>query len=601
MESEKDTGTPTVKYVRLKEYKNFPHSPGIYKFYDGKGDLLYIGKARDLKKRVSSYFQARKTYNYKTQKMVEEIASFSFLCVDSEQDALFLERNLIQKHQPRYNIMFRDDKSYPYLCVTKERYPRLLVLRKVQEKKGYYYGPHTNVYWLRCMLRDLRKTHKIRTCRLVLSEAAVRQKKYKVCLEYHLGNCLGPCEGLQKEEDYVQNIAEVTHIIKGNLSAVRADYKEKITRYAASLDFEKAQEYKNKINGLEKFNSKSIVDAPKKGTLDIFAWTEDKYCTSYIHYLRVEHGTLTVGENIEVNNVLEERKEDIAPLVMIHLMKKHHVEAREIVSNIRVDTWSKHIKVGIPIRGSKKKLLELAIKNAMLFKERSQSERQHDTRSLKEALQLPKDPKHIECFDVSNIKGSIMVAAVVCFKEGKPVRKEYRRMKIRTVQQQDDYACMREAVYRRYNRLLKEKKALPNLVVIDGGKGHLQAALSSLKQLKLASKVPVISIAKKLEEIYTHKKNTPIRLPKDHPALHLIQNIRDEAHRFAVRYLRKESTKQVLGSALMDIEGIGPESTKKLLRILSTKEEISRTSTRDLAKIVGPKKAGIIKGALRKH
>ena len=536
----------TVESKHLKEYKNLPHSPGIYKFYDKERRLLYIGKARDLKKRVSSYFQEDRAHNYKTQKMTREVAFFGFFCVDNEQDALFLERNLIQKHQPKYNIMFRDDKSYPYLCITEERFPRLLISRRYQEKKGHYYGPHTNVWWLRSMLNDLRKDYKIRTCNLLLSEAAIRKKKYRVCLEYHLGNCAGPCEGLQEEAEYNENMEEITRIIKGEVSSLKQDYKDKILHYVALMNFEKAQTYKERLRGLERFQSKSIVDNPKKGILDFFAWKEEADDGLYVHYLRTEDGVLMTSENLEIENVLGEKKEALAPLIITHILEKHGAQPREIVSNVEIASWDKKVRITVPKRGDKKKLLELAIKNVLLFREKRKGEKGHDIRPLAEALGLEGAPRHIECFDVSNEKSHVMVASVVCFRDGKASKKDYRRMKIRTVQQQDDCACLREAVHRRYKRLVEEDEALPDLVVVDGGKGQLNAAIRSLQRLGLEERIPVLGIAKKREELHIPGKPTPLCLPKEHSALHLLQNMRDEAHRFAVRYLRKAKSMKVL-------------------------------------------------------
>ena len=594
----KEPFAPKVEDNHLGTYEKIPQGPGIYKFYDESGTLIYIGKAKNMRKRVCSYFRSDRAHNYKTKKMVAETASFSFFRVGHEQDALFLERNLIRKHQPKYNILLKDDKSYPYLCLTKERFPRLLITRKRKEEVGYYYGPHARVHGLRAMLRDIRKAYKIRTCRLVLSEKAVGAGKYKVCLEYHLGNCSGPCEGLQAEEEYQQNVREVEGIIKGDLSTVKRDYEDKIAHYAKALHFEKAQQYKEKLEGLKDFQSKSLVASPKSGSLNFFAWVADGDGTWYVHYLRVERGMLLVSENMKIENVLGEKKEALMPLVIVHLTEKHKVVVREIISNEAILPWSEGIKTHVPTRGDKRKLLNLAVKNAFLFKEKSRRRQRHDTLLVKKALGLREDPEHIECFDVSNAQERSMVAAVVCFREGSPSKKDYRRMRIRTVKQQDDYACMREAVYRRYHRAKVEGGKLPDLIVIDGGKGHLSAALEALRRVQLEKEVPVISLAKKLEEIYTPKKDMPIRLRKDDPALHALQCIRDEAHRFAVGYLRKERTRKALSSALERIDGVGKESAKKLLRIFSSREEIEAAGEEHLTKIVGKRRGRLVKAAL---
>ena len=542
--------------------QHLPTQPGVYRFYNTAQKLIYIGKAKNIKKRVSSYFNRNQNNSLKTQKMVAEIKTIEFTIVNAEYEALLLENNLIKKNQPRYNILLRDDKTYPYLCVTNERFPRIITTRRVIQKLGRYYGPFTNVKAMRQVLALIKSLYTLRTCTYNLSEKNIRQGKFKVCLAYHIGNCKGPCEGLQDEEDYQKDTLQAEHILKGNLHKVKLFFKEKMQQASVSLAFEKAQAYKEKLEALEKYQAKSLIVNPKITDLDVFGIVSDEQA-AFVSYLKIKNGTITFTQTVEIKKKLNEKDHEILPLVIFNFRERYRSDAPEVLTNTPIELALDAVKVIVPKIGDKKKLIELTVRNALFFKkERFQSQASYKDRTnkplllLQQELQLNNLPLRIECFDNSNIQGSNPVASMVCFKNGKPAKREYRHFTIKTVTGPDDFASMREVVLRRYKRLVEGAQELPDLIVIDGGKGQLSAAVQSLKKIGIYGKVVVIGIAKKLEEIYYPEDPYPMHISKKSPSLKLLQRIRDEAHRFAITFHRNKRSKASLQSQLEEITGI---------------------------------------------
>ena len=515
-------------YYTSDQISKLPGQPGIYKFYNNFGKLIYVGKAKNIKKRVSSYFTKAKTADRKTRKMVSEIDKVEFTIVNSEFDALLLENNLIKNNQPRYNIMLKDDKTYPYICVTNERFPRIIATRKRIPKFGTYFGPFASVKAMNNVLELVRNLYSLRTCKYNLSAENVEKGKYKICLEYHIGNCKAPCEGLQNEQEYLADIDQAMHILKGNMNLVRNYFKEKMQESSAALEFERAQRFKEKLLSLEKFQSKSLVVNEKINDVDVFTIVSDEK-VAFINFLKIKDGTIIITKTVEVKKKLNECDEDILPIVIVEMLERYQSRAKEIISNIAIAT-DLGVEVTVPKIGDKKKLADLSIKNALFYKkERYNSmltNKQKENRvliTLQKDLQLKNLPKQIECFDNSNIQGSNPVASMVCFKNGKPSKKDYRHYHIKTVTGPDDFASMAEVTYRRYKRQLDENEPLPNLIVIDGGKGQLSAACSSLKRLELYGKIPIIGIAKRLEEIYYPEDQYPLHIDKKSESLILLQ------------------------------------------------------------------------------
>ena len=581
-----------------------PSEPGIYKYYNAEGELIYVGKAKNLKKRVSSYFTKQKGVNRKTQKLVSEISSIEFTIVNSEFDALLLENSLIKKNKPKYNILLRDDKSYPYICVTSERFPRTIAIRNLVPRLGTYYGPFASVKAMNNVFYLIRNLYHIRTCKYNLSEDNIQSGKFKVCLEYHIGNCKGPCENLQSEPDYMKDIEQAVHILKGNLGVARNYFKDHMQEAAERLDFETAQLYKEKFELLDKFQSKSLVVNPKISDLDVFTIVaDDKY--AFINYLKVMNGAITVTKTVEAKKKLEETEEDILSLVMVELRERFNSSSPEIITNIPLEISSDNLQISVPKIGDKKKLIEMSIKNALYHKKEKLS--QQETNRAKEnrvVLQLQKDlhlknpPSRIECFDNSNIQGTNPVAAMVCFINGKPAKKEYRHYNIKTVIGPNDFASMKEVVWRRYKRVLEEEKPLADLIVIDGGKGQLSAAVEALKELDLYGQVPIIGIAKRLEEIYYPEDPYPLHIDKKSESLKLLQRTRDEAHRFAITFHRDKRSKGAFTSQLDEIKGVGKATADKLLKEFRTISRIKEASEEELATLIGKDKARIVKEKL---
>lgn len=580
-----------------KDYNSLPDLPGVYKYYNTDQELIYVGKAKSLKKRVSSYFVKGTGLNYKTKRMVKEIQKIEITIVENELDALLLENNLIKKTQPRYNILLKDDKTYPYLLLTKEPFPRIFPTRKLIPNRGTYFGPFASVKAMNNVLELIRSVFTIRTCRLDLHPANIEVKKFKICLEYHLGNCLGPCEGLQKEEDYLREIEHAKHILKGNLGLAKSFLKKNMLESAEALAFERAHYFKNKLDLLEKYQAKSLVANPAIQDLDVFAIESDEK-SAYVNYLKVKNGAIIITKTVELKKRLDETDGELLLTAIIRLRDQFNSDAEEIIANIPLEEEFEGMNVIVPKIGDKKKLVELSLKNARYYRTEKlltagevKDKKDRVIRQLQTDLSLKELPRHIECFDNSNIQGTNPVASMVCFLNGKPATKEYRHFHVKTVEGPNDFASMTEIVGRRYRRLLEEEKSLPNLIVIDGGKGQLSSAVEAMKELGIYGKVPVIGIAKRLEEIYFPEDQYPLHIDKKSESLRLLQKIRDEAHRFAITFHRQVRSKKALNTALTDIEGIGEATANKLLKHFKSVKKIREADTESLAVVIGEDKA----------
>ena len=581
------------------EYNQLPNQPGVYKFFNSENTIIYVGKAKSLSKRVASYFTKSSDLNRKTVKLVREIDSIEIVIVNSEFDALLLENSLIKENQPRYNILLKDDKTFPSIIITNERFPRIFSTRRINPKEGTYFGPYTNVKAMNGVLDLIRKLYTIRTCSLNLSERNVTAGKFKVCLEYHIGNCLGPCEGHQTEEDYLIDIEHAKQILKGNLSVVRQNYKEHMSHAAEELRFEAAQQYKDKLDLLERFQSKSLIVNPKINNVDVFGVLRDQD-RFYVNFMKIDHGTIRISETIEAKPKLNEPENEFLQVLLFDLKNQFGSENTEIITNKPIEGWDA-IEILHPKIGDKRKLLDLSIKNSSFFRteklrkrEESKSPSERVLEILQDDLNLKEIPKHIECFDNSNIQGTNPVSSMVCFKNGKPSKKDYRKYNIKTVVGPDDFASMREVVYRRYKHLKEEQLDYPNLVIIDGGKGQLSSACESLKALDLYGQIPIVGIAKRLEEIYYPEDEFPIHISKKSPSLKLIQHLRDEAHRFAITFHRQKRSKSSLVSELDQIKGIGPSTKQLLYNEFKSIKRIKEVTIEDLTNVIGESKAQLI-------
>lgn len=582
--------------------KDLPDKPGVYQYYDKEGKLLYVGKAKNLKKRVSSYFTRDGSLTGKVKILVQKIEDIRFIVVDTELDALLLENNLIKKYQPRYNVMLKDDKTYPWICIKNEPFPRVLPTRNLVKDGSEYFGPYASVRMMNTLLDLIRQLYPLRTCSLNLSETNIRQKKYKVCLEYHIGNCKGPCEGLQAQEEYQQTLNEIRQIIKGNISSVRQGLAAMMKQSAAAFEFEKAQFLKEKIELLDRYQSKSAVVNPSIHNVDVFSYCDD-ISSAYVNFMKVINGCIIQSHTLELKKRLDESPAELLTLAVTELRNRFQSDAREIVVPFALDVEMQGITTSIPIRGDKKALLELSERNAKFYRieknkqlERVDPER-HTKRVMSQMqsdLRLKEQPLRIECFDNSNIQGAYPVAAMVVFTNGKPDKQEYRHFNIKTVEGPDDFASMEEVIFRRYRRLLDEEKPLPQLIVIDGGKGQLSSAMTSLTRLGLNGKIDMIGIAKKLEEIYKPGDPIPLYIDKKSETLRIIQQIRDEAHRFGITHHRKRREKGTIKTQLTDIDGIGFSTAQALLRKFKSVKNISNASLEELQAVVGKAKAGIV-------
>ncbi|GAB4055685.1 excinuclease ABC subunit UvrC [Spirosoma litoris] len=587
-----------------KELTKVPHEPGVYRYFDATGEVIYVGKAKDLKNRVSSYFTNSKGHDRKTLRLVSQIRKIEFTIVHTEFDALLLENQLIKRYQPKFNILLRDDKTYPFVCVTNEHFPRVMTTRRIDRKLGTFYGPFANLKPMYTVLDMFSQLFTIRTCNFNLAQENIEAGKYKVCLEYHIGNCKGPCEGKQSEADYNSDIEQVHHILKGNLKPAQEYFKGRMVEAANELAFEQAQKYKEKMDVLQRFQSKSTVVNPKIADADVFSIASDEV-SAYINFMKVVNGTIVQTHTVEVKKKLDETDPDLLAMMIIEFREQYGSQAKEIISNIPLDVDLK-AEVTVPQIGDKKKLLDMSLKNVLYFRrERQERAAAEATASaskkdrvlirLKQDLQLKTLPNRIECFDNSNIQGTNPVSAMVCFIGGKPANREYRHFSIQTVVGPNDFASMYEVVTRRYTRVLTEGTDMPDLIVIDGGKGQLSAACDALKALDLYGKVPIIGIAKRLEEIYFPEDNLPLYIDKKSESLKLIQRIRDEAHRFAITYHRDKRSRNSLISELENVEGVGKKTAAKLLKHFKGVTKIREASFDEVAEVVGKDRATKLK------
>lgn len=595
-----------MEFLRFprESYSRLPDKPGVYKFLNNLGHIIYVGKAKNLKKRVSSYFTKQSLDSRKTQKLVAEIVNIEFVIVHSEFDALLLENYLIKERQPKFNILLKDDKSFPSICITKERFPQIYSTRRIDPAKGEYFGPYTSVKAMNSVLDLIRKLHSIRTCKYTLSKGNIDKKKFKVCLEYHIGNCLGPCEGLQTEEDYMKDIHQAKDILKGKISIVGKAYKKEMQQASDNLKFELAQSIKEKLDLLERFQAKSFIVNQNISQTDVFTMTEDGNKSLYINYMQIENGSLINSETVEVNKKIEENNQDVFRFTIFDLRKKYHSQNSNILSNYDFEPWE-GVEISVPKIGDKRKLIDLSLKNALFYKKEKYTRKviqknNEILENLKLDLSLKSIPFHIECFDNSNFQGSNPVASMVCFKNGKPSKSNYRKFNIKTVIGPDDFASMKEIVGRRYSYLKKEELAFPDLIIVDGGKGQLSSACDALKELGLYGKIPIIGIAKKLEEVYFPEDSIPIHINKKSTSLRLIQQIRDEAHRFAITFHRAKRSKTSIKSSLDNIAGIGEQTKNLLLKEFGSIERIKNSNQADLTKIIGPHKTSIILKSIKK-
>ena len=579
------------------DHLTLPDHPGVYKYFNEENELIYVGKAKSLRKRVGSYFNKNAGVNLKTRKMVKEIRRIEITLVNSEFDALLLENNLIKKSQPKYNILLRDDKTYPYLLLTKENFPQIFPTRKMIPRRGTYYGPFASVKAMNNVLDLIRELFTIRTCKLDLSPYKIAEGKYKVCLEYHIGNCQGPCVGLQNESDYNKDLEHAKHILKGNLGLAKSYFKQEMQTHAENLEFERAHKLKEKFELLEKYQAKSLIASPSINNLDVCTIVSDEK-NAYVNFMRVKNGAMITSKNVELKKKLDESDEELLLTALIRLQDQFQSDAEEVLLNIELSDPIEGLNVFMPKIGDKKKLIELSLKNALYYKKEkallvglNQDKKDRVIRQLQQDLSLPEIPDHIECFDNSNIQGTNPVASMVCFLNGKPAIKEYRHYHVKTVVGPDDFASMKEIVGRRYKRLLDEGKSMPKLVVIDGGKGQLSSAVEALKDLGIYGQMPIIGIAKRLEEIYFPGDSYPIHIDKKSESLRLLQRIRDEAHRFAITFHRNVRSKNAFGTKLTAIPGIGDNTADKLLSHFKSVKKISEASEEQIAEIIGSSRA----------
>jgi excinuclease ABC subunit C len=584
--------------------KSIPHQPGCYKYFDKTHELLYVGKAKDLRKRVSSYFN-KNIDNFKTRKLVSFICAIEFTVTESEHDAFLLENSLIKHYQPRFNISLKDDKTYPFIVIKKEPFPRVFFTRRVIRDGSEYIGPFTGLMRVRELLELVKQNIPLRTCNLNLTEQNIKKGKFKVCLEYHLGNCKGPCEGLQDETDYKEKLQLVRHVLKGNIGDVIKNLKAEMNGHAVALEFEKAQIIKKKIESLQQYQSRSIVVNPRLENVDVACILGDDN-HFYVNYMMVTNGSVIHSNTLQIDKKLEEDECDVLSLALDNLMDKYNSLAKEVIVPCPVDVTDRNIKVTIPKAGDKKQLLDMAIKNAQIFMqemrkkatlllgEKVKESNMLILEELQEALQLSEIPVHIECFDNSNFQGSYPVAAMVCFRNGLPSNKEYRHFHIKTVEGINDFASMSEVVYRRYKRMMDEKDPLPQLVIIDGGKGQLSAALESIEKLGLTGRMALVGLAKKEESIFFPGDSEPLQLSYDSPAHLLVRRIRDEVHRFGITFHRQIRSKGTFKNELEEIPGIGEKTATELLQAFRSVKNIKTLTERELTKVIGASKARVV-------
>jgi excinuclease ABC subunit C len=585
---------------------HIPDKPGVYQFLDAHGTIIYIGKAKNLKKRVSSYFV--KNQSGKTTVMLRKAEDLRHIVVDNESDALLLENNLIKKHQPRYNILLKDDKTYPWICIKNEAFPRIFSTRNTPRDGSLYFGPYTSGLMVKTLLDLVRHLYKPRSCNLNLNENNIKAGKFKPCLEYHIGNCLAPCVGFQSEKEYDDNIRQVRNILKGNITTVFDHLNRIMLEYSSSLQFEKAQMIKEKIDLLSRYRSRSTIVSTSIDNVDVFALTQD-IDNTYISYLKVANGAVIQAFTLDIKSRIDEEKESLLGFAITEIRQRLSSDSPEIIVPFKPDIMLDNIKYTIPKKGDKQKLLELADRNGVYYKIEQNKKREvlkpkdrtmKNLERLKADLHMADLPTHIECFDNSNIMGSNPVASCVVFRNAKPSKKDYRHFNIKTVSGPDDFSSMEEVIFRRYRRLLEEKQKLPQLIVVDGGKGQLSSALTSLEKLGLKEKVTIIGIAKKLEEIYFPGDPVPLYLDKNSISLKIIQQLRNEAHRFGITFHRLKRSSDMMRSELDNISGIGIKTRELLLKKIGSVEKIRESSFENVEKLIGNKKATILFKSLKK-
>ena len=579
------------------QIKSLPNSPGVYQYFDRTDKLLYIGKAKNLKKRVASYF-TKNHENGKTRVLVKKIASIKHIVVETETDALLLENNLIKKYQPRYNVLLKDDKTYPWICIKKEAFPRVFLTRNVWKDRSEYYGPYTSVKTVRAILSLIKELYPLRSCAYNLSAENIENKKYKVCLEYHIKNCKGACEGLQSSASYDQDIKEIRNIIKGHFKSSLKRFEKLMFDFADKAEYEEAHKIKEKIELLSNYQARSTVVNPSITNVDVFSIVSDEVF-AYVNFLKITNGAIIQSHTVEIKKKLDEDDKTLLELAIVEIRNRFNSASLELYTPIKVDI-GKIVKVTVPIKGDKKRIVDLSVRNAKYFRQERFKQIQivdpdrHTKRimaQMQKDLRLHEEPRHIECFDNSNIQGSDPVAACVVFTNGKPDKKEYRHFNIKTVDGPDDYASMEEVVHRRYKRLLEEERDLPQLIVIDGGKGQLSSALKSLDVLGLRGKIAIIGIAKRLEEIYYPGDSIPLYLDKKSESLKIIQQLRNEAHRFGINHHRNKRSKGAINSDLSNINGIGEKTVLSLLKKFKSIKRIKTATFEDLEQLIGKDKA----------
>ena len=577
---------------------SLPEKPGVYKYFDDSGVIIYVGKAKNLKKRVSSYFN-KSHDDFKTRVLVRKINTLEYTVVDTEMDALLLENSLIKEFQPKYNINLKDDKSYPYIKITRERFPKVFPMRNPVKDGSEYFGPYASIRIMNTVLDLCKKLYPTRNCNLKMTSKGVAEGKYQICLEYHIGNCKGPCVGSQSEEEYLDSIGQIRRILNGHLGEVKRELKEIMHRAAEELKFEEAQRYKEKLDLLSKYQSKSTIVSPTVGDVEVYSISSTEK-QAFVNFLRISQGIIVISRNVEVKKKMGENESEILEHVIGQMRQQYGDDCPQMITSVTVDWPDPNITILEPKAGDKRRLLDLSIKNAMLY--RQEKLRQYEKlnpqvrvdrlmEKMRDDLRLNELPRHIECFDNSNFQGTYPVSACVVFKDGKPAKQEYRHFNIKTVQGPDDFATMKEAITRRYTRLMEQKEPLPQLLVVDGGKGQLSAAVEALKEINVYSKLAVIGIAKRLEELYYPNDPNPLYIDKRSETLKVIQHMRDEAHRFGITHHRKRRDKGTLKSSLTDIPGIGPAKAKLLLKEFKSVSRIKSASMEILEPIVGKQSA----------
>lgn len=585
--------TPSIEL----QLQTLPDSPGVYQYYDAAGKILYVGKAKNLKKRVSSYFHKIHD-NAKTNVLVRKIVEIKHIVVASEADALLLENNLIKKLQPRYNVLLKDDKTYPWICIKKEPFSRIFPTRRMVKDGSEYFGPYTNFKTVNTILDLIKELYPLRTCNYDLSNANIQSGKYKVCLEYHIGNCKGPCEGYEALEHYQKQVDAIREILKGNFKDSLRDFKKMMLELAADMKFEAAQKIKEKIEVLENYQSRSTILNPKISNVDVFSIVSDE-SMAYVNFLQIAHGAIIRSHTMEIKKKLDETDEELLELAVVELRARFHLNSKEIILPFELDFGDK-IKVTVPQLGDKKQILELSQRNAKYQRLEQLKQMQivdperHTHRimaQMQKDLRLPTEPRHIECFDNSNIQGTNPVSACVVFKDGKPSKKDYRHFNIKTVEGPNDFASMEEVVYRRYKRLLDENQPLPQLIIIDGGKGQLSSALKSIDELGLRGKIAIIGIAKRLEELFYPGDSVPLYLDKKSETLKIIQHLRNEAHRFGITHHRDKRSKSALQTSMETIPGIGEKTMLALLKHFKSVKRLQLATEKEISEVIGASKA----------